>query len=390
MEYASAVLPPSRAQAAATVLIGFSAPLYALPVYSREHPEARCAYCLLVLAVWTLMQVLPAPVACVFPPLVLAASHTIVDDDAISAYTSPYVLHVVAVMLLIRLGHSLSLFDRAAMIVIRLKGTRVCSLMFVFSGLSLVAALFLDNCVTTLLMAALIERATKALQDNAIQVHQRKALFHKARCGLSRYRRKTLADLLEQDTEHTDVNSCHCLELQQRDQQCSAATPPPKEPATDDNTASEARGQDCAKHLISPISIAKTTTRSSLASNAKVRGGTLRGKRVFDQCECLLNASFTTQFRVQDANVPPRRISIMERGRVVLPGISSPTPPLARGYGSTSANFSQRTTMMSSVAFDSDGLREVASWETKYVFICICVTAQQRVLFETHADEKTI
>ncbi|KAL3227797.1 hypothetical protein MRX96_003756 [Rhipicephalus microplus] len=342
MEYASTVSTPSGAHTAATVLIGYSAPLYALPIYSREHPEARCAYCLLVLAVWTLMQVLPAPVACMFPPLVLAASHTIVDDDAISAYTSPYVLHVVAVMLLIRLGHSLSLFDRAAMIVIRLKGTRVCSLMFVFSGLSLVAALFLDNCVTTLLMAALIERATKALQDNAIQVHQRKALFHKARCGLSRYRRKTLADLLEQDTEHTDVNSCHSLDLQQRDQQCSAATPPPKEPATDDNTASEARGQDSAKHLISPILIAKTTTRSSLASNAKVRVPCSRRQRA-----------------------PPRRISIMERGRVVLPGISSPTPPLARGYESTSANFSQRTTMMSSVAFNSDGLKEVASWETK-------------------------
>ncbi|KAL1428587.1 hypothetical protein MTO96_002949 [Rhipicephalus appendiculatus] len=278
MEYASAVPPQSRAQAVTTVLVGYSAPLYALLVYSRKHPEARCAYCLLVLAVWTLMQVLPAPVACVFPPLVLAASNTIVVDDAIAAYTSPYILHLVAVMLLIRLGHSFGLFDRAAMVVIRLKGTRVRSLMFAFSGLSLVATLFLDNGVTTLLMAALIERATKVLQDDAVQAYQKKALFNKATCGVSRYRRKTLEDLLMRDTEHTDVNSCHSPGLQQRDQRCSAA--PCEEPGNDDNAASEARDQDGAKHSITPVSVAKTTTKSSLASNSKCR--------------------------VNEANVPPR------------------------------------------------------------------------------------
>ncbi|XP_037512361.1 solute carrier family 13 member 4 [Rhipicephalus sanguineus] len=294
MKCTSAIPLQSRAQAAATLLIGYSAPLYTLPVYSRKHSEARCAYCLLVLAVWTLMQVLPAPVACMFPPLVLAASNTIVDDDAIAAYTSPYILHVVAIMLFIRLGHSFGLFDRAAMVVIRLKGTRVRSLMFVFSGLSLLAALFLDNGVTTLLMAALIERATKALQDSTIQAHQKKATH-----GLSRNRRKTLEDLLMRGTEHTDVTSCHSPGLQQLDQQYSAA--PCDEPANDDNAATQACDPYCAKHYPSLTPIVKTTIKPSLASNSK--------------------------FRVYEANEPPRRISIMERGHVVLPGISSPTPP---------------------------------------------------------------
>ncbi|KAH7955491.1 hypothetical protein HPB52_001041 [Rhipicephalus sanguineus] len=327
MKCTSAIPLQSRAQAAATLLIGYSAPLYTLPVYSRKHSEARCAYCLLVLAVWTLMQVLPAPVACMFPPLVLAASNTIVDDDAIAAYTSPYILHVVAIMLFIRLGHSFGLFDRAAMVVIRLKGTRVRSLMFVFSGLSLLAALFLDNGVTTLLMAALIERATKALQDSTIQAHQKKArgllLFiravHPATHGLSRNRRKTLEDLLMRGTEHTDVTSCHSPGLQQLDQQYSAA--PCDEPANDDNAATQACDPYCAKHYPSLTPIVKTTIKPSLASNSK--------------------------FRVYEANEPPRRISIMERGHVVLPGISSPTPPrVVRCSGNTGASFCTRYTLL--------------------------------------------
>lgn len=88
MESTTAAPLRSQAASAAIVLLGYSAPLYALPIYSRHHPEARCAYSLLVLVVWTLMQVLPAPVACMFPPLVLAASDTIGEDDAIAGYTS--------------------------------------------------------------------------------------------------------------------------------------------------------------------------------------------------------------------------------------------------------------------------------------------------------------
>ncbi|XP_070390677.1 Na(+)/citrate cotransporter-like isoform X3 [Dermacentor albipictus] len=337
MEYSSAVALRSHAEAAATVLIGYSAPVYALPIFSGKHPEARCAYCLLVLVVWTLMRVLPAPVACVFPPLVLAASNTISDDDAIAGYTSPYVLHVVAVMLVIRLCRSLSLFDRAAVVVIRHKGTRVRSLMLAFSALSLLATLFLDNGVTTLLMAALIERAAKALQDNTIQAYQKRALFNKATRGFSRHRRKTFEDLLMRDAEQTEATAHQQSQaLQQHDQPCSPA--PSAERSKDEDVAVwEACEQHPAKYSPSLASSMKETRKPSLASNLK--------------------------FRLHDSCVP-RRISIMERGHVVLPGISSPTPPRARGIGN-SANLSRRMTLMSTAAMDSIGLKEIASWETE-------------------------
>lgn len=338
MEYTSAFPLRSHAEAASTLLIGYSAPFYALPIFSRKHPEARCAYCLLVLVVWTLMQVLPAPVACMFPPLVLAASNTISDDDAIAGYASPYALHVVAVMLFIRLGHSLSLFDRAAMVVIRHKGTRVRSLMLVFSALSLLATLFLDNGVTTLLMAALIERAAKALQDTTIQAYQKRALFNKVTRGFSRYRRKTFEDLLMRDAEQTEATSHQQSQaLQQHDlQPCSSA--PCTEPGNDNDAVWEACEQQPAKRSPSLASSTQATRKSSMASNSK--------------------------FRLHDSNVP-RRISIMERGHVVLPGISSPTPPRVRGFGNTSANLSRRMTLLSTAAMDSVGLKEIASWETE-------------------------
>ncbi|XP_070390678.1 Na(+)/citrate cotransporter-like isoform X4 [Dermacentor albipictus] len=283
------------------------------------------------------MRVLPAPVACVFPPLVLAASNTISDDDAIAGYTSPYVLHVVAVMLVIRLCRSLSLFDRAAVVVIRHKGTRVRSLMLAFSALSLLATLFLDNGVTTLLMAALIERAAKALQDNTIQAYQKRALFNKATRGFSRHRRKTFEDLLMRDAEQTEATAHQQSQaLQQHDQPCSPA--PSAERSKDEDVAVwEACEQHPAKYSPSLASSMKETRKPSLASNLK--------------------------FRLHDSCVP-RRISIMERGHVVLPGISSPTPPRARGIGN-SANLSRRMTLMSTAAMDSIGLKEIASWETE-------------------------
>ncbi|XP_077508271.1 Na(+)/dicarboxylate cotransporter 3-like [Amblyomma americanum] len=357
MESSSA--PPLRSQAAsaAIVLFGYSAPLYALPIYSSRYPraekrsshmcatqESRCAYSLLVLVVWTLMQVLPVPVACMFPPIVLAASDTIGEDDAIAGYTSPYVLHVVAAMLLIRLAHSLSLFDRAAMVVIRSQGARVRSLVLGFAALSLLATLFLDNGVTTMLMAALIERATRALQDNTIQTQQKKALFNKATRGFSRHRRKTLEDLLLRDTEQTDYHSPH------------QPLPQPESPtavANDDeaDALSEIREQP-VKQYASPPQISRIARKSSL------------------QC--------ASKSRLHGNNAAPRRISIIDRGIVVLPGISSPTPPKKRAPSITTASFgatgARRMTLMTS-ALDTVGLRELSSWEKER-----CLSIQRDLL----------
>lgn len=90
-------------------------------------------------------------------------------------------MHLVAAMVVIRVGESSQLFDRVAIVVIRSHGARIRSLLLGFAGLALVLTLFLDNGITTLLMVALVERATQTIQDNTIQTYQKKALFNKVR-----------------------------------------------------------------------------------------------------------------------------------------------------------------------------------------------------------------
>ncbi|XP_075539643.1 sodium-dependent low-affinity dicarboxylate transporter 1-like [Dermacentor variabilis] len=180
---------------------------------------------------------------------------------------------------------------------------------------------------------------THAIEVQTIKLGEAERVFLTATRGFSRHRRKTFEDLLMRDAEQTEATSHQqCQALQQHDQPCSPA--PSAEPSKDEYVAVwEACEQHPAKCSPSLASSTKETRKSSLASNMK--------------------------FRLHDSSVP-RRISIMERGHVVLPGISSPTPPRARGFGN-SANLctARRMTLMSTAAMDSIGLKEIASWETE-------------------------
>ncbi|XP_049521041.1 uncharacterized transporter B0285.6 [Dermacentor silvarum] len=156
------------------------------------------------------------------------------------------------------------------------------------------------------------------------------------------------------DAEQTEATSHQQSQaLQQHDQPCSSA--PCTEPGNDNDAVWEACEQQPAKRSPSLASSTQATRKSSMASNSK--------------------------FRLHDSNVP-RRISIMERGHVVLPGISSPTPPRVRGFGNTSANLSRRMTLLSTAAMDSVGLKEIASWETeRFSHFVLHITSWVMIIF---------
>lgn len=342
------------------VLLGYLAPLYVVPLLQVGAPAATCAYCILLVLWWNVLSVLPAPVTSMLPMLLFTVGDVLGEDVAIASYISPYALHMVAAMIVIGAGKSAKLFDRIAIVVLRNHGTRIRSLLLGFAGMALFLSLFLDNSITTLVMVAFIERAILTIQDNTIQNFQKKALFNKVTRRYSRTRRKTLEELCLRTTESiADLDPSRrgstSIDEETRNEGRQSFTP----------EATVGIGRQGSPVPAVPASVTvndvkKTTARanrqlslvSPVPSPKYFLAGTPKARKP--------SVVSAIKPRAQSASSDRRRISIMERGQIVLPGSSSPDS--RRNSLPAVLTARRRSTMFSSV-FDTVGLRDIASWE---------------------------
>ncbi|XP_064460222.1 uncharacterized protein LOC135370409 isoform X2 [Ornithodoros turicata] len=346
----SPITVKDRIRPVAFALFGYAAPLYMIPLLPAKTTAASCAYFIIIVILWHMLSVLPAPVASMMLILLFTFGETLDEEVAIASYVSPYMLHVVAAMIVVGASKSTKLFDRAAIVVLRNHGARIRSLLLGFAGVALILTVFLDNSVTTLVMVTLIERATHTIQDSTIQGFHKKALFNKVTRRYSRSRRKTLEDIYLRDLDSMAEieRSAHNYATEDYDgARRSEIAAAENSPTAESGAAAPFVTTTVPK--TPPLVTAKRKARVPLAPSVSPR--TTPSTTTTKDSKTILPRT---------VNRLRRSIAIMERGQVVVPGTSSPAPSSLRATSPTTSSH-RRSTAFS--IYDTVALREVASWE---------------------------
>ncbi|XP_064460109.1 Na(+)/citrate cotransporter-like isoform X2 [Ornithodoros turicata] len=270
------------------ILVGILAPLLMLPVLAGGTKEVKCCYCISSTLTTLLTDALPSQVAGFLPMLIL---QVLGFPNIQRCYMAPAALRELASVLLVLCINCTSLVTRTALAILEYCGTRMRAILLSCLWATVATSLFLDSTAVVSVMVAIVGRLVTAIQDDVIQAFHQRSLFQKATEGFTAIRRKGLEDALFRKPEdknnwtnkiapvHYETNS------RSEEPSCQSATPR-------GSTTTEVPSVE----LHSPPKQPAFPLKSSLAAAGKPVGR------------------------------PKLQTSIFEKGKVINPGVASPTP----------------------------------------------------------------
>ncbi|KAL3253178.1 hypothetical protein MRX96_054644 [Rhipicephalus microplus] len=164
----------------AQMLVAYLAPVYLAPLLLPGTMEGRCAYCMLIVFEYWVLNVIPAPVASSVPLVLLPLLGVMDPSLAAGHYVNETMLFIVGVVLLALAMEGTNVYSRVALAILGAGGAGVKAVFTALMALAFCGTLIFENVLSTLIVMPVVECTMVEIENDALTSARRRRMLRKA------------------------------------------------------------------------------------------------------------------------------------------------------------------------------------------------------------------